>query len=220
MNGRLWSAIEDVELRELYPHFKSAVLAKLFARSYSAICGRAAVLGLKKSPEYLASPDACRLRRGDNVGAAYRFKPGLVPANKGLRRPGWHAGRMRETQFKKGERNWHQMPIGATRLVDGYLYVKVAEVPHQPYTVNWKPLHILEWERANGRPLPDGHCLRFRDGNRLNTALSNLELISRADNARRNAMHRLPEPIRRAIHAKGALNRRINRMEKRNAENA
>jgi len=58
-------------------------------------------MGLTKSAAYLASPAACRLRKGDNVGAARRFRPGHVPANKGLRRPGWSTGRMAETQFKK-----------------------------------------------------------------------------------------------------------------------
>lgn len=50
----------------------------------------------------------------------------LKPFNKGLRRPGWHVGRMRETQFRKGERsgiaakNWR--PIGTIRTdPDGYL---------------------------------------------------------------------------------------------------
>lgn len=217
---RFWTSKATARVKGDYPHMATWKIARALKRPIYAIYRKAVALGLRKSAEYLAGPDACRLRRGNNVGAAYRFKPGQVPANKGLRRPGWFAGRMKETQFRKGERNWHQMPIGATRLVEGYLYLKVAEVPHQPYTVNWKPLHILDWERANGRPMPEGHVLRFRDGNRLNVALANLELLTRRENARRNSMHRLPESIKRAIFAKAALVRRIHRMEEQRAEDA
>jgi hypothetical protein len=221
---RLWTAKATARLVRDYPNVATWRIARAVKRPLGYVYAKANRLGLKKSPEYLASPDACRLRRGGNVGAAYRFKKGQVPANKGMRRPGWAPGRMKETQFKKGQRNGqaarHYMPLGAERLVDGYLYVKVAEVQNVPYTVNWKPVNVLNWERANGRPLPDGHVLRFRDGNHMNVAVANLELITRRENALRNSLHRLPEPLKRAIYAKGALNRRINRMEDKRGKDA
>ena len=37
------------------------------------------------------------------------------------------------------------MPIGSTRLMDGYVYFKVADVPNVPYTVNWLPLSVTDW---------------------------------------------------------------------------
>jgi hypothetical protein len=54
----------------------------------------------------------------------------------------------------------------------------------------------------------------------MNVDVANLELISRRANARRNSLHRLPEPLKRAIYAKGALNRRINRMEDKRGKDA
>ena len=222
MNGKPWSVVDHAQLRELYPHIRTDALARILGRSVCSINGQVSKLGLHKTAEYLASPDACRLRREGGAGVAYRFPKGHVPANKGLRRPGWSAGRMAETQFKKGSRSGmaaaHHMPIGATRPFEGYLLLKVADVPNVPYTVNWKLLHVLNWERANGRPLPAGHCLVFRDRNRQNCEASNLELITRAENMRRNTLHRLPKPLRFAIYAKGALNRRINRMTRERAE--
>jgi hypothetical protein len=214
--------VEDAQLRELYPHLRTDKVAQILGRSTSAIYGRADVLGLEKTAEYLASPEACRLRRENSPGIAHRFPKGHVPANKGTRRPGWSVGRMRETQFKKGQRNGtaaaNYMPVGSTRLFEGYVLLKVAEVPNAPHMVNWKLLHVLNWERANGRPVPDGHCLRFRDGNRQNCDVANLELITRQENAKRNTIHRFPEPIKRAIRAKAWLTRRINRMERERAE--
>ena len=206
---RLWSKADDAALRRTYPHAPTAAIARQLRRTYHAICGRASQLGLHKSAAYLASPHACRLRRGDNVGARFRFPKGHVPANKGLRRPGWSAGRMRETQFKPGHRsNW--MPIGSTRLVDGYVYVKIADVPHVSWTVNWRALHILNWERVHG-PMPAGHCLWFTDGNRLHVDVANLELHTRAENMARNSVHNLPEPLAKTIQLLGALTRQIRR---------
>jgi len=221
---RLWTAKATARLVRDYPNVPTWKIARAVKRPLGYVYAKAHSLGLKKSPEYLASQDAYRFRRGAHAGWACRFPKGHVPANKGLRRPGWHAGRMRETQFKKGARSGkaaiNYRPLGAERLVDGYVYVKIAEVPNVPYTVNWKPSHILNWERENGRPLPAGHCLRFRDGNCLNVATSNLELITRRENALRNSLHRLPEPLKRAIYVKGALNRRIHRMEEKRGKNA
>src|SRR3954469_12004177 len=101
---RLWSDQDDELLRALYPDTPNTELAQRLRRSVHAVYARAEKLGLYKSQAYLASPQACRLRRGDNVGARFRYRKGHVPANKGLRRPGWGPGRMRETQFEKGVR--------------------------------------------------------------------------------------------------------------------
>src|SRR3954468_22797336 len=99
---RYWTAQDDAQMRELYPHLSTADVARRINRTVPSVYARADKLDLAKSAEYLASPAACRLRRGDNVGAEFRFKKGQTPQNKGLRRPGWGPGRMKETQFKKG----------------------------------------------------------------------------------------------------------------------
>jgi hypothetical protein len=213
---RLWNPEDDDTLRALYPDMPTPAVARQLRRTVTATYARAKLLSISKSAAYLASPHACRLRRGDHVGARFRYPKGHVPANKGLRRPGWSAGRMRETQFKKGTVNGHAaahlMPIGSTRLVDGYVYVKVAAVQNVPYTVNWLPLHIIEWERVNG-PLPEGHCLWFKDGNRLNVDVANLELHTRAENMRRNSVHNLPSALAQTVQLLGALHRQIRKRE-------
>jgi hypothetical protein len=209
-----WDFAHDYMLRMYYPHMKTAIIAARVGASVFSTYNRAKKLGLTKTPIYMASPDACRLRREMPVGTRHRFTKGHVPANKGLRRPGWHAGRMKETQFKKGQLNHNCMPLGSTRLIDGYVYVKVAEVRYVPYPVNWKPLHVIEWERLNGE-LPAGHALAFKDGNRLNTAVENLELISRAELMRRNTVHNLPPELKQVIQLTGALKRKIRTRERK-----
>lgn len=218
MNGRSWSPSDVALVRELYPHKPSAAIAKQIGRPLTSVYQLAHKLGLHKSEVYLASADACRLRRGDNVGAAFRYPPGHVPANKGLRRPGYSPGRMAETQFKKGEpTNW--WPVGSTRLVDGYVYRKVSDIRNVAWTRNWLPENRLVWEAANG-PIPEGYALQFLNRDRTDTRLENLALISRADLCRLNSIHNLPPEIKGAITALGALKRRIRRSEKQDRRSA
>jgi HNH endonuclease len=211
---RLWSAKDDARLRRLYPDTPTFKLAKDLRRSLTSVYARAAKLGIEKSAAYLAGPNACRLRRGDHVGAAFRFTPGHVPHNKGLRRPGWAAGRMRETQYKRGQRNGlaarHWMPVGSTRLIEGYVYRKVSDVPNVPYTVNWKPDHVLVWTRAHG-PVPVGHAIGFRNGDKADVRLDNLVCLSRRELMLRNSVHNLPAPLPQVVQLLGALTRQIRR---------
>lgn len=210
---RCWTKREDARVRREFPKTQTAALAAALGRSTPSVVNRAKQLGLKKTAEYLMSPAACRLRRGDNVGAAHRYGTGHVPANKGLRRPGWSSGRMKETQFKKGN-STNRMPIGSRRLIDGYIFIKLGAEPFQPYTRNWYAEHILDWEIANRRQLPAGHALAFKNGDRTDIRLENLELITRAQLMRRNTVHNLPPPIVKAIQLIGAVKRQIRRRDR------
>lgn len=211
---RLWNAEDDAALRNRYPHEPTRTLARDLRRSDASISGRAKLLGLRKCAVYLASPAACRLRRGDHVGARFRFLKGHIPANKGLRRPGWNAGRMRDTQFKPGMRSGqaaaHYMPVGSTRLIDGYVYRKITDTPNVPYTVNWMPEHHLVWVAAHGA-LPPGHVLMFRNGDPMDIRLDNLDCVSRRTLMARNSVHNLPPALAQTIQLLGALHRRIRR---------
>jgi HNH endonuclease len=217
VNGRLWTEPELRVVRSLYPHTSTRVLAGMLERPLSSVYRCAAGLGLRKTSDYLASPAACRLRRGDNVGKPFRFPKGNVPANKGMRRPGWGPGRMKDTQFRAGQRGSNWVPIGSTRLIDGYRYTKVRDLRcvkggrgFVPYTVNWKATHILLWEKHRGK-LRRGQCVRFKNGDRTDIRLRNLTLISRAENMRRNSVHNLPKALAHVIQLRGALVRQIRR---------
>lgn len=216
---RRWTRRDEVIVRALYPHEPTQKIADLLGRPLSQVYQHAARLGLTKSEEYLASPAACRLRRGDHIGAAFRFKPGQAPANKGLRRSGWAPGRMRETQFRKGERrgaaarNW--VPVGTIKTdVDGYLRIKVRESNEVDKcfgfgnTGIWPLLQRHTWEQVNGA-IPEKHSVCFKDGDRTNCVIANLELVSRADLMRRNTIHRYPEGLRNTIMLLGAVKRKV-----------
>lgn len=207
---RIWTAREDALMMKRYPDESTTALAKDLERTLQAVFARAGLLGLSKRDAYLASPAACRLRRGDNVGAAYRFKKGQTPANKGLRRPGWSAGRMKETQFKKGVRQVRlYKPIGTERISkDGYRERKVND--DLPLQARWRAVHLLVWEAAHG-PLPKGYAVAFKNRDKTDVRLENLELISRRELMMRNSIHHLPPALKQTVQLLGALNRQIRR---------
>lgn len=175
---KLWRCVDEALLRTLYPDMSTAQVAHRLGRSLSAVYNHARMLGLRKSETYLASPAACRLRRGDHVGAAYRFPKGHVPHNKGQRMP--YNANSAKTQFKKGGVPPNVKYLGHERVnVDGYVEISIAETnPHTGYERRYVLKHKHLWEQLHG-PVPAGHCLKCL-GDRLNTDPSNWELIPRA----------------------------------------
>ncbi len=206
----VWTAAEDRVLRRLYPDAYAKDIAHRLGLRLEQVHRRANFLGLKKSKAFLQKELAAQGRRLRKVGAAHRYPKGHVPANKGLRRPGWSVGRMRETQFKKGQFPVGKDPefyvLGALRVnTDGYIDMRIS---FRPGALGWRALHKIIWEDANG-PIPMGHILRFRNGDKLDVCLENLELITLAENCRRNSIHRLPLDLKAAIQINGQLKRRI-----------
>lgn len=214
---RPWTPDEIETVRINYADWPTRLIATLLGRTESSVYEMANKLGLRKSAEYLDSPCVGRLRSGHTQGGSTRFKPGHAPANKGLRRPGWAPGRMRETQFRKGERRGRAVrlyqPIGTERISrDGYLERKVND--DMPLQRRWRAVHLLVWEAANGQ-LPAGHAVAFINGDKTDTRLGNLELITRVELMRRNTRHRFPKELADLIALKGALTRKINARTRR-----
>lgn len=203
---------EEATLAVQYPEMVTAVIAAMLERPVQQVYTKASQLGLRKSPAFFATPASGRV----NVvtrGAATRFQKGHVPWSKGRKglKPG---GRAPSTQFKPGTRQGRAAevykPIGTERISkDGYLQRKVNE--DLPFQRRWKAVHRINWEAANG-PVPRGYIIAFKDGDKLNTSVENLELRSLVDNMRRNTIHnRYPPDLRSAIQLAGALKRQINR---------
>lgn len=86
----------------------------------------------------------------------------------------------------------------------------MSDVPNVPYTVNWKAEHVLIWMAARGA-VPAGHAVVFRNGDKADIRLENLECIARRALMARNSVHNLPKPLAQAVQLLGALNRQIRR---------
>lgn len=151
-----------------------------------------------------------RYKRFEISGLPFRFKAGHTPWNKGMKGLdiGGHA-----TRFKKGNRSGSAahfyQPIGAERIrKDGYLQRKVND--DLPLQRRWRLVHLLVWEAANG-PVPPNHAVAFKDGNKQNISIDNLELISRAELMRRNSCHQYGQEVAKLVQLRGAVTRQINK---------
>lgn len=123
-----------------------------------------------------------------NSGVTGYFEKGKAAFNKGKKQSEFMSPeaieRTKSTRFHKGHLPPNTKPVGYERInVNGYIEVKIKMRPSHPScNDNFVPKHRLVWEQANG-PIPEGHIITFKDGNKLNTDLENLMLISQADNA-------------------------------------
>ena len=107
------------------------------------------------------------------------------------------------------------MPIGAETLRgNGYLVRKVND--DLPYMRRWRYVHHLIWEEVNG-PVPEGWRLVFRDGDKTNVVLDNLELVRGKELLRRNGIARYGPEIHAITRLHGLINRKINQRREENA---
>lgn len=196
-----WTAAEDAILTELYRQLSAGEIAARMDRSRASIKNRVHQLGLRK-------PDG-----HTNAG---RFIAGQPSWNKGRKgyQPG---GRASETQFKPGHLGGRaaliKQPICAERLSkEGYLQRKVNDDP--VFHKRWRFVHVMLWEEANG-PAPAGHTIAFRNGDKTDIRLDNLECISRRELMARNTVHNYPPELVQVMRLKGAITKRIATRQKK-----
>lgn len=177
-------------------------IAKALDRSEGSIARRAWILGLKKDKEFII-----------DCSRATQFKKGIIPANKGKKMP--YNPNSARTQFKKGIIPHNTFAVGSQVLdPEGYLKRKVADRKDIPSRKNWQYVHRILWEQHNGK-IPEKHIIIFRNGDRSDIRIENLECISMAENAKRNR-ERYPAEILQISQLIGAINRKIRRKEKEN----
>lgn len=190
-----------------YANMPTKDIAEHVGLSISKVYAKAHWMKLKKSPEYMQAileKEAQRLRI---VGAKCRYSKGHTPANKGQKMSAELYEKIRPTMFKKGSTPINTKYDGHERLSkDGYIEVRIRQG-------KYKLKHRCIWEEHNGE-IPKGHIVVFRDRNKLNFDINNLELITLEDNMRRNTIHRYPEEIKQTIKTLTKLKKQIN--EKQN----
>lgn len=217
-----WTPEQEQALCDRYPHERTEDIARDIGIPVAKIYAKASWMGLKKTEAFMASPASGRTNGRQGIGT--RFVKGQQSWNKGKSyQPG---GRCKDTQFKKGcmqgAAQHNYVPIGSQRVTrDGYLERKITDDPALAPARRWVAVHRLVWVEANG-PVPDGLIVVFKPGMRTTSVeeitLDKIELISRADNMKRNTLHRYPKEIAKLMQLRGALTRQINKKEKRNEQ--
>ena len=206
----VWTADKIAILREFYPGQRTSEVAALIGCAINSVHAKAAQLGIKKTREAIARNAREAMANPNHPAHRSRFVKGSAPWNKDLRYQA--GGRSVQTQFKAGRVPINWMPIGSERIrSDGYRERKLTDtgISRRDFVL----IHHIVWKEA-GRAIPTGHTLVFKDGNKTNFALDNLELISRAELMRRNSVHNLGPEVFAAKQLLGAITRQINKRNK------
>jgi hypothetical protein len=204
---RHWPPADIERLKALYPDMPTAEVAAAFGCEVKHIYNAAYQHGLKKNAAFFESSAAGRLN--GTTGADARFPKGHSPWNKGKRFEA--GGRSAETRFKPNSKPHTWKPIGSERVADGYLQRKMTDTGYTPR--DWVAVHNLIWQEHKG-PIPKGSVVVFKDGNRTNFDIGNLECITRTELMRRNSIHNYPQEIVEVAQLRGAITRQINKRER------
>lgn len=191
--GRSWTTKELELLQKMFPDNYTKELVPIFKRSYSAISSCANKLGFKKSPTFMTIEFERQAMRLKEQGRKYWFSKGNVSHNKGLKQTEFLSSEgiaaSAKTRFKKGNMPHNVKYDGYERInKDGYVEVRISKG-------KFKLKHRHIWEQAKG-PIQDDCVLRFIDGDKRNFELSNLEIITKIENALRNhKAYKIPKEL-------------------------
>ena len=207
---RPWTQQQLDYLRKHYADTPMTELKRRTGHAEKSIWSHAAAMDLHKSKEFLQEQGRRTSRHPNSI--ATRFQKGLVPMNKGKRdyefRSREGIERCAKTQFKPGNHPANTKPVGYERVTDkGYILVKVSMDSKMVLKHRWV------WEQAHGE-IPHGYNIVFRDGNRQNCSLENLEIISRSEAARRQVKTETPEQRRKRMERCTASRNKTIRMDK------
>ena len=207
----------ESEIIRRYPNECTKDLAADLGITVSKVYNIADKFRVKKSKEYLNNWALSGRGKMIERGKKFRFKKGHESWNKGKSaveylRPEEYA-KMQKTQFKPGDQPHNTKHDGAITLRNDksgtkYLYIRISKG-------NWIPYHVKIYQDAYG-PIPKNHIIVFKDFNSLNVKLDNLLCISRAENMKRNSLHRLDPEIKQTIKVLTKLKKTIKNGKKQN----
>lgn len=114
-------------------------------------------------------------------GNSGSFKKGCASWNKGKKMSNETKEKVLRTSFKKGHIPARTKPIGTERISkDGYVEIKVSDIPNVSRCVNWRPKQLWIYEQYHKCKVDTSKdCVIFLDGDKRNFDIDNLMLISR-----------------------------------------
>jgi hypothetical protein len=208
MKKQFWTDNEIEYLKLNYSNNRTDKIANILGRTIYQVYNKVHSLKLKKSAEFLASPESGIFIKGSTTGKEHRFKKGIVPHNKGKKMSPELYEKVSKTFFKKGHKPHNTKFDGAITIRNH----KRSGIPYKCIRVEeskWEFLHRLNWEKTNG-PIPKGFNVVFKDGNTMNCELSNLELLSDSELLSRNTLHQYPKDLQEVIKLNNKLKNQIN----------
>ena len=201
---RKFTEEEDEFIRQNYLTIPSKRIAKMLGRSEGTARQRIKLLGITIPPEIIQ-----KFREDSH------YKKGSISYNKGKKQTEYMSyeaiENTKKTRFKKGS-----IPHNAKEK-DGVISIRTDKrgVKYKFIRISlgkWMPLSRYNWEQAHGRI--NKMKIIHKDGNSLNSDLSNLQLVTPGELMKLNAYHHLPSEITQTIHLSAVLTRKINQKQK------
>jgi hypothetical protein len=205
---RTWTSKEIEYLTQNYCNKFTAEIATELDRSVRAVYQAATVYGLRKSPEFMKMALEREAEKLKVLGAASRFQTGHTSHNKGQKMSKELYERVKVSMFKRGNEPHNMKYDGHERLdpKDGYIYIRISK---GKYVLK----HRLVWEQHNG-PIPKGNIIIFKDKNKYNLNIDNLQMITKRENMLRNTVTKYPIELQQLIKLNNKLKTTLN--EKQN----
>lgn len=200
---RFWTDHERKLLSELYADNSTDFIAKKLNRSITSIYTQANIMKLHKSEEYIK----IALERKDEklkvLGIRNRFNKGHIPANLGQKMSNELREKCKVTFFKIGHEPHNTKYDGYERLdsKDGYIQVRINKG-------KFVLKHRYIWEQHNG-PIPKGNIIIFKDSNKYNLSIDNLQMITTKENMERNRVTKYPLELQHLIKLNNKLKTKL-----------
>jgi hypothetical protein len=189
------------QIIELYPNNYTKDISKKLNISTSSIYNVAFLNNIKKSAEFMKMELQKQADRLRIVGVKSRIKKGNIPPNKGVKMDSATYEKAKRTFFKPGNIPHNTKYDGYERInIEGYTEVRV----------NGKFIlkNRLIYQNTYGK-IDSNTLIIFKDGNKQNFNIDNLQAITKKENAIRNSIHRYPEELKSIIRLNTKLKKRI-----------
>lgn len=198
------------EILKRYPNERAVDISADYNVSVTHIYKTAHRYGVCKSEEFRSSPASGRIQKGQRLSPNTEFKKGvsnpgrnpeLIIKNK-IKRLKW-----KESLFKKGHKPYNTAKDGEIRFRPGvgYYFIRIAEN-------NWEFYHRHLWKKHHGS-IPEGHNILFKDGNKKNCVIENLECISNSELGEKNRHTKYPYELQKAIEDRNRLSKLLKDLE-------
>lgn len=195
---RKWTKEELEYVKLNYSDRYTKDIADAINRSPRAVYQAAINLNVRKSPEFIKISLEREAEKLKVLGAASRFKPGNISHNKGQKMSKKVYEMVKVSMFKKGNEPHNMKYDGHERKdKDGYVYVRIAKAK---YVLK----HRYVWEQHNG-PIPKGSIIIFKDKDKTNIKIDNLQMITKLENMQRNTVTKYPLELQQLIKLNNKL---------------
>jgi len=205
---KFWSNTEIETLKKMYCDTDTSFIANILGRNINAVYGMANKLKLKKTDQYLATLNSNRILTENQRNCC--FKKGSTPPNKGKKHAEYmtpeQIEKTKKSRYKKGNVPFNVKYDGHERItVDGYVEIRISQGVY-------KLKHRELWIKQNGS-IPEDCVVIFKDGNKQNIVIENLQLITRAENMLRNSIQQYPSELITTLKLVSKLKKTIKKHE-------